>query len=50
LIIDVLFSKFIEHCAQHPTRYVVLILKKRTSKKELNITACAGTHPKNQAT
>jgi len=38
LIIDVLFSEFIEHCAQHPTRYVVLILKKRTSKKELNIT------------
>jgi len=37
LIIDVLFSEFIEHCAQHPTQHVVLILKKHTSKKNLTL-------------
>jgi len=37
LIIDVLFSEFIEHCAQHPTQHIVLILKKHTSKKNLTL-------------
>jgi len=37
LIIDVLFSEFIEHCAQDPTQHVVLILKKHTSKKNLTL-------------
>ena len=42
MIIDVLFSEFIEHCAQHPTQHVVLILKKHTSKKNLTLLGLRG--------
>jgi hypothetical protein len=45
LIIDVLFSEFIEHCAQHPTQHVVLILKKHTSKKNLTLLAGGWVNP-----
>jgi hypothetical protein len=45
LIIDVLFSEFIEHCAQHPTQHVVLILKKHTSKKNLTLLGLSAAIP-----